>query len=66
MLLPHGAEHLSLCATTAETVLQSPGDTTTEALEPVLHKKRSHRAGKPMYHNYRKARTATKTQHSQK
>ena len=66
MLLPRGAEHLSLCATMTETVLQSPGDTTAEALEPVLSKKRSLRNGKPVYHNQRKARPATKAQHSQK
>ena len=47
------AQQLSLCATTPEPVLQSPGITTAEprALEPVLCNKRSQCNEKPSYHN---------------
>ena len=45
--IPHPTEQLSLCTTTAELVIYSLGATTTEALEPVFHNKRSHRNEKP-------------------
>ena len=59
--IPHGVEQLSLCATTAEPVLQSPGAPTTgptclnhwslSAREPVLRNKRSLRNEKPTHRN---------------
>ena len=57
--IPHTETQLSQCTTALEPVLQSPGATTTElsshnywspqALEPVLHSKRSHCNEKPAY-----------------
>ena len=50
---------LSLCSRAQEPQRLKPC-----ALEPVLHE-RSHCNEKPVYYNYRKTCTATKTQHSQ-
>ena len=57
-------------------LLQSPGAATAEpshhnyrslgSLEPMLHNRESHGNEKPKHHDYRKAHTATKTQHRQK
>ena len=55
---PHAEEQLSLCTTTTEPGLQSPGAATTEALsalEAVLLNKRIHRNEKPTPHNWSSA-----------
>ena len=59
--ISHAAEQLSLCTTTTEPVLLSPGTTTTEpmchnywslcTLESMIHKKRSHCNEKLAHHN---------------
>ena len=61
--IPYAEEQLSLCVTTIEPVLWSPGTTTPEdcILEPVLHSQKNHYHEKPKHCN-RKALTASKTQ----
>ena len=67
---------IRLCTRTTESVLQSPGAATTEALEPLPSNKRSHRRKKPAHHNslvkssphsqgLEKIPSFTKTQHDQ-
>ena len=60
--IPHAERPLSLCTTTVEPALQSPGTATTEpmchyrsphALEPVFCNKSRHCNVKPMHHNQR-------------
>ena len=59
--IPHALGQLSLCTTTIETELLSPGATTTEHMshnnwsphtpEPMFHNKRSHLSKKPAPRN---------------
>ena len=74
--IPHATEQLSLCTTSIHNCwAHVPWLLVPACLEPMLCHKRSHCNVKPVHrdwraaltlHNQRKARAATKTQHSQK